>query len=127
MHSPTDNLVGIDNARRVYEAARHPKSFVALDGADHLLTRVEDAEYVADVIAAWVRRCLPDSRTDAHSRRVGDPGVVIVEDSGDGRYAQQVTGTTSSSQRRPGARKLIDHGQCLRLSSRFVLYGRRWS
>ncbi len=91
MHSPTDNLVGIDNARRIYEAARHPKSFVALDGADHLLTRTEDAEYVADVIAAWVRRYLPDLRPDPVSRPDGDPGVVVVAESGDGRYTQRVT------------------------------------
>ncbi|MEU4293177.1 bifunctional alpha/beta hydrolase/OsmC family protein [Kribbella sp. NPDC026596] len=90
VHSPTDNVVGIDNARRIYEAARHPKSFMALEGADHLLTRTPDAEYVADVIAAWVRRYLPDPRPDALSRPGGDPGVVVVSESGDGRYAQQV-------------------------------------
>ena len=58
-HSPTDNIVGIDNARQIYEAARHPKSFVSLDGADHLLSRESDADYVAAVIAAWGARYLP--------------------------------------------------------------------
>ncbi|MEM1416331.1 MAG: bifunctional alpha/beta hydrolase/OsmC family protein [Myxococcota bacterium] len=58
-HSPTDNTVGVDNARRIYEAARHPKSFVSLDGADHLLSRESDADYVAAVIAAWGTRYLP--------------------------------------------------------------------
>lgn len=58
-HSPQDQIVGIDQARRIYEAARHPKSFVSLDGADHLLTRAEDAAYVADVLAAWATRYLP--------------------------------------------------------------------
>lgn len=56
MHSPLDEIVDIDNAARLYEAARHPKSFVSLDGADHLLTRREDAEYAADVVAAWSSR-----------------------------------------------------------------------
>ena len=55
-HSPQDNTVGIDNARKIYQAARHPKSFVSLDGANHLLTRAQDARYVADVVAAWATR-----------------------------------------------------------------------
>lgn len=90
MHSPTDDLVGIDNARRIYEAARHPKSFVALDGADHLLTRPDDAEFVADLVAAWVRRYLPDARSEESSRPDGDPGAVVVAETGDGRYVQKV-------------------------------------
>jgi putative redox protein len=61
-HSPTDGIVDVDNARRIFEAARHPKSFVSLDGADHLLTRAEDAAYVATVLAAWARRYLEDPR-----------------------------------------------------------------
>ncbi|MFE6287016.1 alpha/beta hydrolase family protein [Streptomyces sp. NPDC057877] len=59
LHSPVDELVGVDNARRIFDAARHPKSFVAIDGADHLLTRARDAEFVADVLAAWGARQLP--------------------------------------------------------------------
>lgn len=57
-HSPVDEIVGIDSAARIYAAAKHPKSFVSLDDADHLLTRREDAAYVADVIAAWASRYL---------------------------------------------------------------------
>ncbi len=56
LHAPLDTIVGIDNARAIFEAARHPKSFVSLDGADHLLTRLSDANYVASLIAAWVER-----------------------------------------------------------------------
>jgi len=59
MHSPSDTVVDMDNARRVFEAALHPKSFVALDGADHLLTRPADARFAANVIAAWAARYLP--------------------------------------------------------------------
>jgi len=59
LHAPRDDRVGIDNAGRIFEAALHPKSFVALDGADHLLSRPEDAQFAADVIAAWARRYLP--------------------------------------------------------------------
>lgn len=56
LHSPTDVIVDIDNARRIFDTARHPKSFVALDGADHLLTRKVDAEYLATVVTAWAGR-----------------------------------------------------------------------
>jgi len=56
MHSPVDRVVGIGNAARIYTAARHPKSFVSLDDADHLLTDEADARYAAQVLAAWVSR-----------------------------------------------------------------------
>jgi uncharacterized OsmC-like protein/fermentation-respiration switch protein FrsA (DUF1100 family) len=58
MHAPTDDTVGIDNATKIFVAAKHPKSFVSLAGADHLLTQRRDAVYVADVIAAWAERYL---------------------------------------------------------------------
>jgi len=58
MHAPRDAIVGIDNATNIFAAAKHPKSFVTLDGADHLITRPRDAEYAADVIAAWAGRYL---------------------------------------------------------------------
>ncbi|GAA1994008.1 bifunctional alpha/beta hydrolase/OsmC family protein [Catenulispora subtropica] len=65
MHSPTDEVVGVDNARLIFDAAKHPKSFVSLDGADHLLTRRADAAYVASVLAAWVARYLPAQPAEA--------------------------------------------------------------
>ncbi|MDX8052906.1 alpha/beta hydrolase [Lentzea sp. BCCO 10_0798] len=58
MHSPQDDTVGIDNARLVFDSARHPKSFISLDGADHLLTDRADAAYVAEVLTAWAGRYL---------------------------------------------------------------------
>ncbi|UWR98588.1 bifunctional alpha/beta hydrolase/OsmC family protein [Phaeobacter inhibens] len=56
MHAPLDATVSIDNAADIFVAAKHPKSFVTLDDADHLITRPRDAEYAADVIAAWAGR-----------------------------------------------------------------------
>lgn len=56
MHSPVDGTVNISEAEKIYQAAVHPKSFVSLDNADHLLTNKQDAEYAADVIAAWAGR-----------------------------------------------------------------------
>ncbi len=61
MHSPTDETVSVDNARLIFDAARHPKSFVSLDGADHLLTRPADAEFAASVLAAWASRYIARS------------------------------------------------------------------
>ena len=57
-HSPQDDTVSIEHAKKIYIAAKHPKSFVSLDGADHLLTKEEDDRYVAEVLSAWVKRYL---------------------------------------------------------------------
>ena len=58
-HSPTDQIVGVDHASKLFAAAKHPKSFVSLGGADHLLTDAGDAGFVAGVIAQWAQRYLP--------------------------------------------------------------------
>ena len=58
LHAPLDSTVGIENAAQIFSAAKHPKSFVTLDNADHLITAPEDAEYAADVIATWAMRYL---------------------------------------------------------------------
>ena len=58
LHAPTDAIVGIDNAGQIFQAAKHPKSFVTLDDADHLITRAEHAEYAADIIATWAKKYL---------------------------------------------------------------------
>ena len=55
LHSPIDQIVNVDNAREIFTAARHPKSFVSLNDADHLLSRAEDARYVASLISAWAQ------------------------------------------------------------------------
>jgi uncharacterized OsmC-like protein/alpha-beta hydrolase superfamily lysophospholipase len=88
-HSPTDEVVGIENATRIFVAARHPKSFVSLDGADHLLSRRADAGYVANVIAAWAERYLdmPAPKLEAIG---AEPGVVVVTETRQGRFQQEV-------------------------------------
>jgi len=62
MHSPTDTVVGIDNAQQIYHNAHHPKSFVSLDGADHLLTKKEDSLYVGSMIGSWAQRYFPQEK-----------------------------------------------------------------
>ena len=59
MHSPFDKIVGIENAEQLYKNARHPKSFVTLDNADHLLTKEADSEYVGEIIGTWAKRYFP--------------------------------------------------------------------
>ena len=88
LHAPRDMVVGIDNAAGIFMAAKHPKSFVTLDDADHLLTRPEDAEYAAEVIAAWAGRYLDlaaDTPADAPPE-----GVVRVTEGGGEGYLQDV-------------------------------------
>ena len=58
LHSPTDHTVGINNAAKIFEAAKHPKSFIALDQVDHLLSKKEDAFYVGNLIASWSKKYL---------------------------------------------------------------------
>ena len=87
MHAPTDATVGIENASRIFAAARHPKSFVSLDTADHLLSRREDAAYAAQVLAAWVSRYVPPPSTTATAAEDG----VLVEETGQGRFQQRIT------------------------------------
>ncbi len=61
LHAPLDQIVPVDNARRIFEAAKHPKSYISLDDADHLLTKPGDARYAATVIAAWAARYLDEA------------------------------------------------------------------
>ncbi|WP_297324651.1 alpha/beta fold hydrolase [Nitrosomonas sp.] len=81
-HSPLDDVVPIDEATRIYTAAKHPKSFVSLDHADHLLSNPEDSRYVAEVLSAWASRYLatdqiPVKKADSEMQAVA-PGSVIV-------------------------------------------------
>ncbi|WP_313673195.1 bifunctional alpha/beta hydrolase/OsmC family protein [Mycolicibacterium sp.] len=90
LHSPVDQVVGIDNASRIFQAAKHPKSFVSLDDADHLLARRRDAVYAADVIAAWAGRYIPEP-VDRPAAADDDPRAVTVAETGVGRFQQEVT------------------------------------
>jgi uncharacterized OsmC-like protein/alpha/beta superfamily hydrolase len=86
MHAPGDAVVSIDNAQAIYSAARHPKSFICLDSADHLLTRADDARYAARVLAAWVSRYLP-----APPAASVPPGTVRVSERRLGRFTTQIS------------------------------------
>jgi uncharacterized OsmC-like protein/pimeloyl-ACP methyl ester carboxylesterase len=91
MHSPTDDTVGIDNATHIFVAARHPKSFVSLAGADHLLTGKRDAAYVADVVAAWAERYI-DPVVSEPSADLGEaPRNVVVRETRNSKFQQTVS------------------------------------
>jgi putative redox protein len=87
-HSPTDDLVGIYNASHIFGAAKHPKSFVSLAGADHLLSQKSDAVYVANVIAAWAERYLdqPEIMTEGQVLE----GLVLVRETHAGKFQQGI-------------------------------------
>ncbi|HEY4140578.1 MAG TPA: alpha/beta fold hydrolase [Pseudolabrys sp.] len=87
-HSPTDDLVGIDNASHIFGAAKHPKSFVSLAGADHLLSKKDDAIYVANVIAAWAGRYLEQPEVMAEAEV--DNGLVLVRETHGGKFQQEI-------------------------------------
>ena len=90
LHSPIDDIVSIDNASGIFQAARHPKSFVSLDDADHLLTRKADADYAAAVIAAWAGRYV--GAADAGRSEPAPPLQGLrVEETGAGRFQVRIT------------------------------------
>jgi uncharacterized OsmC-like protein/alpha-beta hydrolase superfamily lysophospholipase len=89
-HSPTDDTVGIDNASRIFTMAKHPKSFISLTGADHLLSRSSDAEYVAHVIAAWAERYLDMAATADVVDEIAERSV-LVRETRNGQFQQEIT------------------------------------
>ena len=84
LHAPGDPIVGIENASDIFQHAKHPKSFVSLDTADHLLTNRDDAEYAATIIAAWATRYLSPLEDDIPDISRGD-GVTALE-TGNGKF-----------------------------------------
>src|SRR6185437_3524549 len=88
-HSPTDDTVGIDNASHIFTTAKHPKSFISLAGADHLLSRTSDAVYVALVIASWAGRYLDMERDAATGAEIPED-MVVVRETRNGQFQQEV-------------------------------------
>lgn len=106
LHAPLDDQVGIDNARHLFEVARHPKSFVSLADADHLLTDEADARYAAEVIAAWANRYLPEVPLGAEP---ADATVPAPMPRGPGSYADDtaIAGTTEGLSARISTRGFL--------------------
>jgi uncharacterized OsmC-like protein/pimeloyl-ACP methyl ester carboxylesterase len=91
MHSPTDDTVGIENATQIFIAAKHPKSFVSLAGADHLLSGKRDATYAADIIAAWAERYIEPAVVEPAIERGEAPRHVVVRETRNSKFQQTIT------------------------------------
>lgn len=104
MHSPVDRVVSVDNAGKIFGLARHPKSFVAIDGANHLLSRREDSQFVADIISAWAARYAFEGQSAGYAASAAEapagspeepierePGVVTVAETGNGTFQQLIS------------------------------------
>jgi uncharacterized OsmC-like protein/alpha-beta hydrolase superfamily lysophospholipase len=87
MHAPRDQTVGIEHATAIFTAAKHPKSFVSLDSADHLLSDGRDAAYAARVIAAWASRYVPQDEADVGADR---NDAVVVRETGAGKFQNAI-------------------------------------
>lgn len=88
-HAPMDTVVGVENAGTIFGAAKHPKSFVSLDDADHLLSRYEDSLYVSQVIAAWATRYVPELQRDQFRTDLrGGRDATVVAETGEGLFSQ---------------------------------------
>ncbi|MCH9809274.1 MAG: bifunctional alpha/beta hydrolase/OsmC family protein [Alphaproteobacteria bacterium] len=87
LHSPLDETVGVDNATDIFVAAKHPKSFISLDNADHLLTDAQDAAYAARVIAAWAARFLP---AETEPPQADEVAGVVVSETGQGKFQNAI-------------------------------------
>jgi putative redox protein len=87
MHAPLDDIVEIDNASELFRAAKHPKSFVSLDKADHLLSRSEDSRYAGEILSAWAKRYLPN---DVESSGLRAASGEVVARTGVGGFATEV-------------------------------------
>src|SRR5262249_32585710 len=88
-HSPTDDTVGVENAANIFLAAKHPKSFISLPGADHLRSKRRDAVLVANVLGAWAERYLDMAPAAVASE--AEPRTVMVTETGGGKFQQAVT------------------------------------
>jgi len=88
-HSPIDNTVGVDNAAQIFQAAKHPKSFVSLDQADHLLSNEHDSRYVGAVIAAWAQKYL-DAQPAEDERYANPADNRVVVHTGRAHYRTEI-------------------------------------
>lgn len=88
LHSPQDEIVGIKNAEMIYQTAMHPKSYISLDGADHLLSKREDALYVGEVVASWASRYIEMNRAD--NKNLNTDRQVVVRNEKEKGYQTEI-------------------------------------
>ncbi len=134
MHSPQDDIVHIDNAAEIYTAAHHPKSFVSLDGADHLLQNDHDGSYVAEVIAAWSARYIPkpDKPEMTHSEdvvvQVGSDAYTTEVWAGDHRLLADEPKEAGGNNMGPSPYQLLNAalGACTAMTLKMYAERKKW-
>ncbi len=130
-HSPQDITVGISNAEEIYLAARHPKSFISLDGADHLLTNKADSRYVGEVIAAWALRYLdipkPEKIASRHqvAANLGEEGFTTQIKAGEHSFIADEPESIGGNDFGPTPYELISASLAACTSMTIQMYARR--
>ena len=136
LHSPIDQIVGIENAGMIFDAAKHPKSFVSLDHADHLLTAREDSAFAAKVISSWAARSLGEGQVVDST----DDGALMVQSSPESSLAHDISVgvhrlRTDESEDFPGGRDSgpapydflkAGLGACTAITIRMVAARKQW-
>ncbi|SDR88330.1 alpha/beta fold hydrolase [Gramella sp. MAR_2010_147] len=131
MHSPQDEIVSINHAEELYKAAWHPKSFVSLDGADHMLSNKEDSEYVAAVISAWASKYLkeptaPELETDHEvMANLGASGFTTQIIAGNHHLVADEPIKVGGSDLGPNPYELVSSGLAACTSMTIQMYARR--
>ncbi|TBW28948.1 bifunctional alpha/beta hydrolase/OsmC family protein [Gramella sp. KN1008] len=131
LHSPQDNIVSIDHAEELYKAARHPKSFVSLDGADHLLSNEKDSQYTANVIASWASRYIeetivPELETDHEvMANLGAEGYTTQMIAGKHNFVADEPESMGGNDLGPNPYELVSSGLAACTSMTIQMYARR--
>ncbi len=131
MHSPQDSVVEISNAEALYKSVKHPKSFVSLDGADHLLTNNEDSEYAGSVIASWASRYLeiPEEKDLATKHQVvanlGEEGFTTQMRAGKHYFTADEPKSFGGEDFGPSPYELLSAGLAACTSMTIQMYARR--
>lgn len=131
LHSPQDKIVSIDHAEDLYRAAWHPKSFVSLDGADHLLSNEKDSQYAATVIGAWASRyieeeVIPELETDHEvMANLGKEGFTTQMIAGNHRFVADEPKSFGGNELGPTPYELVSSGLAACTSMTIQMYARR--
>ncbi|MDX1542695.1 MAG: bifunctional alpha/beta hydrolase/OsmC family protein [Christiangramia sp.] len=131
LHSPQDNIVSIDHAEELYNAARHPKSFISLDGADHLLTKESDSYYVGNVISVWASRYIeepevPELSTDHEvMANLGSEGFTTQLIAGKHHFLADEPQSAGGNDLGPNPYELVSSGLAACTSMTLQMYAQR--
>ncbi len=132
-HAPQDNIVGIDHAAKIYQAAVHPKSFVSLDGADHLLSSERDSHYVGQMIASWIQRYVEAPKDDLETSEdvvvsLSEPGFTCKVKSGKHRLIADEPRKVGGLDMGPGPYEFVSIGlaACTAMTIRMYTERKEW-